>query len=347
MAIKQTPLRIYQWGKESTKGTAVAATSPILATGMVFTPRDELLRPNIARGIMQRSKGMEVPTQRWTDWTLAPTPLPFDQVCNWLSMAVKGGVTPTGPTDSAYTWSFTRVPTVVPNPDAWTLERRLNDGSAQIDNEWAYALARTLTFRGAPSGEVTLEASGFARRVQASTMTGSLTAEVGHYPVHARSVLSFGTALDFSAQSTVSSQVLDWSLVIHTGLEPIFTADNRADLDFATHIVNGDAAGFDFEATFLVDSQYATEKTAAEAIDGGATGGLRAIRLEVNHGVLIGVSSTRRLRANLIARNEAGSMFEVGTRDGQDIVTARYRETHSTAAQYLEVEVVNDVATLG
>jgi len=295
---------------------------------------------------MQRNKGMEAPTQRFTNWSMPAFPLPFDQICNWLSMSVQGGVTPSGPTDSAYTWSFVRAPTTVPNPDAWTLERRLSDISANIDNEWAYALCRQWTMRGAPNGAVTFEAEGFARRIQSSTHTGSLTAEVGYYPVHGRSRLYIDDTVGNIGTTLVSTQLLDWSLTFRSGMEPLFTADNRADLDFATHACNGDAAGFDFEATFLVDAQYALEKAAAEAIDGGALTGLRAMRLEVNHPTLIGVSSTRRLRANLIARAEMGSVFEVGTRDGQDIVTVRYQETASTAAQWLEIEVVNDVSAL-
>lgn len=347
MANKITPLRIYQWGKETTKGTAVAATTPILATGIAFTPKDTLHRPNIARGYVMRGKGMEVPVERWTEWSLAATPLPFDQICNWLSMAVKGGVTPTGPTDSAYTWTFDRPQTSNVTADSWTLERRITDGSSAVDNEWAYALARTLTFRGAPNGEVTLEASGFARRVQSSTLTGSLTAEVGYYPVHGLSRLYIDSTVGGLGTTLVSSQLLDWSVTFHSGLEPYFTADNRSDLDYALHVVNGDATGFDFEATYLVDAQYALEKAAAEAIDGGATGGLRAMRLEVNHGVLIGVSSTRRLRLDMIARPEMGSVFEVGTRDGQDVVTVRYSETASTSAYWFAAEVRNDVSALG
>ena len=80
--------RVFQWGREATKGAAVAATSKIAIDNIVFTATDEVARPAIADGIVVNAPGYEHTTKRGTTWT-AKGPATYEQLQNWLTMTVK------------------------------------------------------------------------------------------------------------------------------------------------------------------------------------------------------------------------------------------------------------------
>ena len=106
MAQGFTRFRKIQVGKQSVIGTAVAATRVLPYRGlMVYNPNRT--EPDVDAGSLDPILA---------PYALAPTvemsgaagPLDFDNLAVRLSAAIKGGVSPTGPTGgTAYTWTFT------------------------------------------------------------------------------------------------------------------------------------------------------------------------------------------------------------------------------------------------
>ena len=166
-----TALQTLQWGKETTRGTAVAATSKIAVEGIQFAADDEMARPRLAKGLLTSVPGDETVTRRGTTFSIPETPLVYDQHQHFLLGCVKGGVTSSPGTGAPETWTFLRSLTADPAPEARTLERRLSDGTNFIDNEWSYALFSQLRWIYAIDQPLRFSAEGFARRIQSSTLT--------------------------------------------------------------------------------------------------------------------------------------------------------------------------------
>lgn len=304
-------LRLFQWGKETTRGTAVAATSKIAVPFIDFEPTDRVDRPKLAKGLAHRNPASETQVMRGTRFTVPEAPVVLRQTQHWLGMSVATVPSATGV--GPYTWTFTRSLTADPAPTTRTIERRLTDGSNSIDNEWAYCLLSRISFHYRRDETLKFSAEGFARRVQASTLTAAQALPTIEIPVTPLAKVWIDSAWASLGTTQITGQVQKADLTFHTGLKPWSGFDGRTDLDFSKYVLDADEVGMDLELELLVETssgQYATEKTAAEA------GTLRAIRLEVDEG-------TNTLELDGLYKHEAGSVFKVGSQDGQDIVGMR------------------------
>ena len=323
-------LRLFQWGRETTRGTAVPATSIIAVQDIDFAPEDEVVRPKLRKGLLHRNPGGEVVVKRGTTFSVAEGPVVFRQLQHWLSMSVRGGVTAVGAT-APYTWTFTRSLTADPSPDSWTFERRLSDGATSKDNRWSYGLLSQIAFSFAENEALQFSAQGFARRIQASTLTPALTMPVTEIPPAALAKVYIDDTWAARGTTQVTGQVLGATFTFHTGFKPLMSLDARADLDFTTHILDPGEVGFELELVMLVAGQYDIEKAKAEAA------ALRAVRLEI-------VSGSDSLKLDMLAKHEKGSLFKIDTKDGQDIVTMSLVDSDDGTNMF-EAVVVNQVNT--
>lgn len=318
---------------ESTAGTDLATTSKTVIEEFMVTPEDEVFRPQHKAGLLVANKGNEQAMTRGTRWT-ARGKLCYEQAQHWLEGAIAGAITPTG--TNPYTWTFTRNATAVPTLDSYTFERRISDGSNVIGNAWHYAMIDALTIKGSPRSMIEYEAQGFARRVQTETLTAgqSLPGTITFMP-HGTSALYIDSTYANRGTTIVSSQLLDWSLTIRPGLEPFFTADGRSDLDYPTVALNDENIGLEFNATLLVpgtSSQYATEKTAAEAQT------LRACEVRLTDS-----GGSMSLKLQFLAKHEKGSLFELGKQNGQNVVQVKLVGS-TDATNYMAAVLVNATA---
>ena len=327
-------LRGFQWGLESTRGTAVPATSKILVPYIDFEPIDELFRPDEARGLVQRYKGFETPLRRGTKWTVPDAAYSYEQAPNWASMSIKGAVAPTGV--GPYVYTYTRDPVADPVPSAWTLERRLSDATNFVDNEFAYAMLSRITWKAAQNGPVLFNAEGFARRIQASTFTAALSLPTPELPVAALSKVYIDSTWANLGTTQIVGQVLDWEIGFNTGLSGIMTADGRTDLDFTGYIFGSAEVQLNVKIVMLVkpgSGQYATEKTAAEAQT------LRAVRIQTTG------SGSRDFKWNMLLKHMQASVFKIGEREGQDIVELNLVES-TDGTNFFSHVITNNVAAI-
>lgn len=312
-------LTLYQMGKETTRGTAVPATSKIAVEQIDFMPEDEMYRPNLAKGLLLPHSGDETPIKRLTRWKVTDQPVVYNQHQNWLSMGVDGGVTAVGASDP-WAWTFTRSILADPAPDTWTLERRMTDGTNHADNEWAYCFLSQLKWVWEINQPLKFSAEGFARRIQTSTLTAALAMPVITIPPAQLGKLWLDAAWANLGTTQVVGELRKIDCTFNTGLKPVDLIDGRTDLDYSTYVIDADEVGIELSLdVLLTKARYDAERAAAEA------GTLRAIRAKIE-----GPLANRSLQLDMLVKHTAASMFEVGEEDGQ--VSANFKMQEATDA---------------
>lgn len=319
----------YQAGRETTRGTAVAATKVLPVPMINFKTAGNVLRPRLARGVMVRNPGNELVTRRHTEWSVPEHPLDIGTLPIWLSMGVKAYAAPTG--TNPYVHTYERALTADPAPTAWTLERRLTDGASPKDNEWAYNLASRLVF-GWGEEAMTLAVDGFGRSKQTSTLTSALSfPTVVEAPAALLKVYiddTWGTL----GGTLISDQVISANLEFITGLIPFYTKEGRTDLDFTQYKVNQPAVNLTL--TMLVGAQFDTEATKARG------------QLVRNVRLITTVDANNIVQIDTQVKLSDDDIFEVGDQDGQRIVTMNFVETGEDLTHIFKVIVTNALATL-
>lgn len=326
-------LRLFQWGQEvdGTPGTAVAATSKLAVNDIKFTPLDAIARPKLAKGLVIDNPGNETPVTRGTRFSVPDSPVSYDQIHNWLGMAVSE--TPAATGVNPYTWTHVRDIAADPDINTRTLERRITDGANPIDNEWAYAFLESITFKYKPDQPLIFSADGFARRVQGSTLTGAQAFPTIEIPPSALAQVHIDSTWANLGVTLVSAQVLGAEVKFKTGYKPKMSLDGRSDLDFTTHLLDANAVGLDITLRMLIEAssgQFATEKAAAEATPPT----LRALRIRV-----LGTSS-RELRLDMLCKHVPGSIQELGEEDGADVVEMKLTSA-TDGTNFFRVVTVN------
>ncbi len=331
-----TGMRLFQWGMEAdaTPGTAVPATSKLAVEDIEFTPLDALYRPKLAKGLITRHPGNETVIMRGTKFKVAESPVSYDQIHNWIAMAVKGDVAATGA--DPYTWTIVRDILADPDINTRTLERRLTDGTNHIDNEWAYAFLSVLRFVYKDNQPLKFSAEGFARRIQASTLTAAQAFPTIEIPPAALAKVWIDSTWAALGTTQVVGQVLGAEVAFRTGYKPKMTLDGRTDLDFTTNVLDASEVGLDVTLRLLIEAstgQFATEKTAAEA------GTLRAVRFKVDG------TQSRSLQLDMLLKHEPASLQTIGTEDGQDIVEMKLVDA-TDGTNLFQTVTVNKVGTV-
>lgn len=326
MPIYPAGLDKIQWAKEATAGTDLATTSLVHCEKATFEEMDSRDAPEVVRGLMWDNRGFETPVKRWTQWTIEGY-FTYEQAQNWFGGAIATVASPT-----LATWTHTLDPTVFPTPHTYTFERRVTDGSTPFGQAWHYATLQKLTLTFADGQAVRYKAEGFARRVQTETLTAAQTLPTPELAPMALSRLFIDTTYAGIGGTQVASQFLGATLEINTGAVPIWTGDNRTDLDYTTISFDANARGVKASISAYLGAQYSTEKTAAEAQS------LRAVRLQLSG------SSSRDCKIDFLAKYEKASLFNFGEQNGQRIITLPLvSATDGTNA--LVATVVNAVGT--
>ena len=321
----------YQWGKESTKGTAIAATSKIACQAIDWSPVDEVNRPQLLQGLTHRNPGgHELIVARGSEFSVAESPVVFGQFQHWLELLF-GSVFPIGTNPGPYTWTFVRNASAVPNPVTRTIERRIDNGTSQVDNEWTYACLRELTITYEMNQPLRFTAQGFARRIQSSTFTaGQTLPAVAIAPAPLATAFLDGAWANLGT-TRITGELLSATVTYRSGFKPKMTLDGRTDLDFTSSIFDPTEAGVDVALRLLVGGQYAEEKLQAEAA------GLRALRLKLTSGA-------NELQLDTLLKHTEGSVFALGDEDGQHIVELNLVDADD-ATNLLQAVLINLVNT--
>lgn len=238
MAVAIRPLTKMQVGIESAKGTLVAATRVIVGDSKLLERR-ERYRSSYPRGVRGTVGGAGVLTKQHCEFEV-DTELSAEQVLWPLMTGIRGQVS-ASEANNASTWTFTpQLTTGIITVDSMTVEYLHSDGSTNhYASEAGYGLTESFRIESTPDDIAKLSWKGFTRARQTTTPTSSL---VPYTTLEELPGALLGVFLDTSWANLGNTQITgihrNVSFECMTGLKPSFTADQRADKDYADHNVD-------------------------------------------------------------------------------------------------------------
>ncbi len=221
-----------QYGKEVTRGTAVAASA--MWPGILKMPTDRKpVFPEYMTGRRIRSINSQINQYLVDGGTLSMEQMVFEKLPMLFLGGIKGGVTATEttPSQTDYAWAFGPSLTAANAPNAFTFET----GDETQAYEMEFAMFKRIKFAAAMGQDagVSCEAEFFARQISGSTFTSSLTPGTLTPMVANKSKIYIDTTWANLGVTQKTNLVKSWDLEILTGLHPKFMADGT--LYFSTY----------------------------------------------------------------------------------------------------------------
>ncbi len=338
------PLTLIQVGKESTAGTAVAATRRILTKSVTYRQQqgqemfDGQLSGTLARGV----KAPEI-TREHSQLEIA-TDLDFEQILLPLLSGVKSGVTPSSPgSGEARLWTFAPSQTA-PAIDSYTLEFVADDGSTKQAVEAAYGFTGSFEITGGVEALPQITWSMDARKSNDVTYTSGI----------ALPTLSFASNLRWSVQmddtwanignTSISGEVYGFTLGQSPFVIPQYYLDNRDDLSFSGVEPVTRTTDVTIECTYDTGASNFVETEMAKK----DSGGLRFLQLFLQGGAFQSPDNSLnrfiKMRGCFVHADD--SMEELGAdRDGNSVVSmhlvSQYDPTGGIDIAYLVQNAVS------
>jgi hypothetical protein len=223
-------LRRFQVGRETTAGTAVAATR-LLRGGAKLSEQRTTYRSQYPHGVRGTVGGVGVIVQRATTWDIE-TEASTEEIL-WPLLTGLRSVTPTG--SGPYTWAVEPdLGSASPSSIAtMSIEFVESDGAT---NHYvagaAYCVTQKVGLSVSPTEVAKLKYSGFGRARQAITPANAT-------PYSSRTLIPGGlfrvwwdSTWAAIGTTLLTTTVRSAELEIETGWEPDYTLDARSDLDF-------------------------------------------------------------------------------------------------------------------
>jgi len=233
MAAGIQPLTLIQVGKESTDGTAVAATRRVLTRSGTFRhlQTQEMFEGQLS-GVLSRSATSPVITREASQLEIS-TDLDFNQVLLPLLSGVQGGVTPSTPgTGEARLWTFAPSQTA-PSVDPYTIEMVVDSGAAKQEIEAPFGVTTSFEITGGVDALPQITWSMDARKSVQSTYTSGIALPAVAFAANLRWQMSLDTTWANVGNTTISGQIYGFTLGQSAFVMPQYYLQNRSDLDFA------------------------------------------------------------------------------------------------------------------
>ncbi len=326
-------LRKIQLGKESTPGTAVAATALWRGQGVLDDRREvQFIEEDV--GYLSGIDRTITP-QYLAGITFEETPATFEQLPYVLAAGVKNVTSGTQDgTGSDYIYTYTFPTTSANSVQTYTIEA----GDDQQAEEMEYSFVEAFTLSGEAGGPVMVSADWLGRQAQTTTFTGSIAVPTVEDIIFLKGKLYIDDVSGTIGTTQKSNTLLSFNLSVTTGWRPFFTADGN--LYFSS--IKSTMPEVVMEVTFEHDGTATAEKT------NWRNETPRLIRLSFE-GSTVSTPGTSYSKKTLIV-DLAGKWerFEpLDEQDGNDVVTARFRARYNaTAATFAEIVVVNELSAL-
>lgn len=319
---------MVQLGRETTAGTAVAATTVWRgAFAMLEDARERVIVEEQIGAFMQAERSYDA--RLLARWAQPETPLTFEQVCHILEAGVKTA-TPTGIGPYVYEYNYPYTGTTLNTIKTYTIESG-NRTVSEDHYEMEYSFVEDFTFSGR-SGETWMMSSNWTgRQMTQLGMTGSLTAPtVNDAPFNYTKLY-----IDASAGTIGTTQVLGVLMAadvrVRTGLMPVPVGDGN--LYFAAHKWTQP------EITFSLTLELENSSVVADERDAYRANNIRLIQL------LCERSAGLQFQIDMAAKYDSFGSYE--NSDGNATVTIEGHAVAS-AADTLSATftVTNGVATV-
>ena len=340
-----TVARRIQIGKESTRGTAVAATRKIATKSATYriNPTHERF-PDLMHGTLANTAQAPVNTRNATEFEIV-NDLDFEQILLPLLSGLKGGVTPSTPgTGEARLWTFTPAIDADPLPTTYTIEfadRDMDASPNELGHEAPFGITTGFQITGGRDMLPQLTTTMVARKSSITASTGALSLPTLSHAGNLRWALYMDSAWANLGNTQIIGEVFGFTYTFSEFLQPDYFLDNRADLDFSSYKFNPRVVDLVIDATLGVASSdlVPTEDdllTTKRFIRLGHTGAAFDSPDD---------SLSRFVRLDGAYYHEDDSMADRGTdQDGNAITRLHLKSTYdSVQAQDIEIAVQNNL----
>mgnify|MGYP005814706249 FL=1 len=338
MAAGVQPLTLIQVGKESTDGTAVAATRRILTKSGTYRhmQTQEMFEGQLS-GVLSRSATSPVITREASQLSIS-SDLDFNSVLLPLLSGVKGGVTPSTPgTGEARLWTFAPSQTA-PSVDPYTIEMVVDDGSTKQEIEAPFGVTTSFEITGGVDALPQITWSMDARKSVQSTYTSGIALPAVEFAANLRWQMSLDTTWANVGNTTISGQIYGFTLGQSAFVMPQYYLQNRDALDFAGVEPQTRTTDLVIQATFDTGGSnlYETELAAK------ALGSKRFIELKLQGDAFgspdASLNHEIKVRGSFVHADD--SMQDLGAdRDGNSVVSlhlvSQYDPTGAVDVNYL------------
>jgi hypothetical protein len=325
------PLRLAQRGKESIRGTAVAATRRWIGD-LELTELSKIYRPSYPVGVLVPYGGNSIVVARGAEMSYS-SDLTFEEIIDFLAMGIKGGQVGAG---SPNTWTFTFDPDDDAAPDTFTVEGVNDDGTTQYGREVEYVFAKSIGISRSIGEPMKLKAGLVGRQVTDSTPTAGIGVPTAWEPALGDKLALYIDDTWAGLGGTAKAGVMiDMNLDITTGLVPglptssgVFSAYRFGPAKFDLTMM--------FEFTSIADAEQEKSRDRSK----------RFVRLEVTGSAITGGNKT--IRIDLAGEHAEGSLMgPFGEREGQDTLSMHLEGVYdSVGANVLRFVVINSLATI-
>jgi hypothetical protein len=328
-------LRKIQFGRETTSGTAAAATTIWRGEGtiedtvlVVFPPEDIGYLSGVTRSYIPL-KGAKLSLSG---------PATFEQLPHFLEMGCKtvSAVADGGGSGKIYTYTF---PTTAQNViKTYTIEGGDDLAADQERMEYCHVTDFELSF--AAGEAMMIKANIAGRQVAINAFAGGATLPSIEEILGSKGKLYIDAVGGTLGSTQASSTVISATLKVKTGLIAVATADGNLYFSF----VKGTNPEITLEILYEHESTAATEKVAWRA------GTPRKMRLLFQGNALTTSGTTGGYAFKTCMIDVAGKYEKfaaLSEKDGNDTVAATFRVRYdATAALFCNVTIVNEVAAL-
>ena len=330
--------KYFQYGKESTRGTLVAATR--VWTGEAFVIKSDTSLGRVEDevfGVRAASRRPNV-QQNLFEGTITNNHGIFQQLPFLFLHGLKGGVTGSEvtPGQGDYLWTFDPSFTAANSPNSFTSEFDFNG------QEWEAGYCMFNEYRisgeisqGPDPSPVKIEADFFGRSMAKSTKTGSLSL---HTPTGMNAKLArlyMDTSWAGVGGTELASQLRSFDLTIMTGVHPNF--NGSADTEFTHH--SESIIGWNLGFTVESGSEAAT------LYDAHRAGTTKYFRLDIV-GPQIGSGTNHRFRfdgSGLVTEANPDGSDDRGDNLSSFSISDLYDDT---GAKLMKLAVTTDTSTI-
>lgn len=325
-------LRKIQLGKETTAGTAVAATRIWRGLGVLKDTRETIF-PDEDIGYLSGKDRNYVPKLGGAI-SFPAIPATFEDLPVILSAGVKNivtGVTDTGGSGKVYTYTF---PTTSANTiKTWTIEGGDDTQAEEIE----YSFVESFELSGNGGEALNMSAEWLGRQITKTSFTASVTTPATVEEIlFGKGKLYIDAASGAIGATEKSNTLLGMSLAVKTGWIAKYAADGQLYFSWA-HSTKPEIllnVTFEHNATAVAEKDAWIAKTAR----------LLRLKFEGNALTTAGTFTYKTLLIDLAGKWE--SFDAIGDQDGNDIVTGVFRAGYdSTAAKFAEIKVVNETTS--
>lgn len=322
-----TAFRRIQVGLETVRGTGVAADKKLIGT-LTMTPNVTWHRPVDERNSLAEFR-RNVAVAQGTRLRFEGDAT-YDQLIDFLSMAVRGAISPATVEITGRIWTFTPQTTAKNVQDSYTFE--YGDDVQAWDS--AFVICDNLELSIALDEVVSLRADLFGKFAAKTSFTGAISDSSVTEIVANNMKVFIDSSWANLGNTEVATLVAGATVRLPTGIAPAKYADGS--LDFSA--VREARTHLEIDLDLINSTEAITE------YDAYVAGTTRAIRLEVTGPIAVGATNYKLTIDCIGTYVSEPELF--GDRDGENTLRLQLQSAEDSSGNHFEFAVTNLIAAI-